>query len=76
MGPASFACMAFCLLLLADVDVYRCAGEVPALTNLIFKEAFVGLLHILRQVGEEYERGYAGARQLHAVLDLDVLTLV
>ena len=63
-------------LLLADVDVDRCAGEVPALTNLIFKEAFVGLLHILRQVGEEYERGYTCAGQLHAVFNLNVLTLV
>ena len=68
--------MAFRLLLLTDVDINRCAGEVPTLTNLILEEALVGLLHILRQVGEEYERGYTCAGQLHAVFNLNVLTLV
>ena len=64
------------MLLLTDVDVHRGTGEVPALADLVLEEALVGLLHILRQVGEEHERGYAGARELHAVLDLDVFTLV
>ena len=63
-------------LLLADIDVHRCTGEVPALAYLVLEEALVGFLHILRQVGKEHERGYAGAGELHAVLDLDVLTLV
>ena len=64
------------LLLLTDVDIYRSTREVPALADLVFQEALVGFLDILRQVGEEYERGHACARELHAVLDLDVLTLV
>ena len=63
-------------LFLSDIYVYGCASEVPALTNLILEEAFVGLLHILRQVGKEHERGHAGAGKLHTVLDLDILTLV
>ena len=63
-------------LLLTDVDVDWRTGEVPALADLVLEEALVGLLHILRQVGKEDERGYACAGQLHAVLDLDVLALV
>lgn len=63
-------------LFLSDIDVYRCAGEVPALAYLVLQEALVGLLDILGQICEEYERGYSCAGQLHAVLDLDVLALV
>ena len=75
MMPLSLFDISF-LLLLANVDIHRCAGEVPTFADLVLKETLIGLLYILRQVGEEYKRGYACARQLHAILDLDVLTLV
>ena len=63
------------LLLLTNKNVDGGAGEVPALTNLIFEEAFIGLLDVLRQVGIEDKAGNTGIRQLSTVLDLYVLTL-
>ena len=64
------------LLLLSYIYINRCAGKVPAFAYLVLEEALVGFLHILRQIGEEYERGHARVGQLHTVLDFDVLTLV
>ena len=64
------------MLLLSYIYINRCAGEVPALAYLVFEETLVGFLHILRQVGEEHERGHARVGQLHAILDFDVLALV
>lgn len=43
-------------LLLAHIKIYRSAGEVPLLANLVFQIASVRLLHPLRQVAEEHKR--------------------
>lgn len=42
-------------LFLSNIDVYRCAGEVPTLAYLVLQEALVGLLDILGQICEENE---------------------
>ena len=42
-------------LLLAYIDIDGSTRKVPALAYLVFEEALVGFLHILRQVGEEHE---------------------
>ena len=62
-------------LLLAYVDVNGRAREVPLLAHLVLQEAAVRLLDVLRQVGEEHERGYARVGQLRDILYLDVLAL-
>ena len=40
------------LLLLSDININRRTCKVPLLTHLVFKEAFIRLLHILRQIGK------------------------
>ena len=44
-------------------------------TNLVLKETLVRVAHILRQVGIEHKRRNVGVRNLHAILDFDVLAL-
>ena len=43
------------LLLLSDINIDRCTGQIPLLTHFIFQETFVRFLHILRQIGEIYK---------------------
>lgn len=42
-------------LLLSDINIDRCTGQIPLLTHFIFQETFVRFLHILRQIGEIYK---------------------
>ena len=60
---------------MSDKDVDGRTREVPAFANLVFKEATVGFLYILRQVGIEHEGWNLRVGQLGAVLDLDVFAL-
>ena len=43
------------LLLLSDINIDRCTGQVPLLTHFVFQETFVRFLHILRQIGEVHK---------------------
>ena len=51
------------------------ACEVPAFTYLVFKEALVRLLDILRKVGVKDEGGNLCIGDLRALLYLDIFTL-
>ena len=62
------------MLLLAEVYLDRHAGEVVLLADVVLKEAAVVLADILWQVAEECELR-SRCRQLHSVLDADILTL-
>ena len=48
--------------------------EVPFFAYLVLKEAAVRLLHPLRQVAEEYERGNHGILEHSDVFNLHKLT--
>ena len=61
-------------LFLPDIDLYRAAGQGETLAELVFEEALVGLLDVLREVAEEGE-GRETSRQLGDVLDLHVFAL-
>ena len=61
-------------LLLANEDVDGRTGEVPVRTDLILEEATIRLLDPLGEVREEGEAGHC-RRELHDVLDLDILAL-
>lgn len=48
-------CVICLTLLLTDEDVDGGSVEVPAFANLVFKEASIGLLYVLREVGVEHK---------------------
>ena len=62
-------------LFLSYKYVYRTAVHRPVVAYLVFKEAAIRLLDVLRQVGVEHEGWYLRVRQLRAILYLDVLAL-
>ena len=64
------------MLFLAHVYVDRGSREVPVFTNLVFEIAAVGLLDPLREIAEEYKRGYLRSLEHGDIFDLHVLALV
>ena len=61
-------------LFLSEVDLHRHSRKIPFFPHVVFEEAAVGLLDVLRQVDEERELGRR-RRQLGDVFDLDVFAL-
>ena len=60
--------------LLADENVDRAAGEVPALANLVFEETLVRVAYVLREIGVKHESRDLRVTNLGAILDFDVFS--
>ena len=61
-------------LLLAEVYLNWHSREIPMFAQVILQEATIVLADILRKVAEEYELR-SWCRELHRILDADILTL-
>ncbi len=61
-------------LFLPKIDRNRNPRKIPICAELVFDKAAVGLLDVLGEVDEQGELR-RGGRELHGVLDLDVLAL-
>ena len=64
----------FSSLFLPEVDLHRYPGEIPVVADVVFEEAAVRFLDVLRQVDEERELRRR-RRQLGYIFDLDVFAL-
>ena len=70
----SFIWFELLLLFLAEIYLQWHTREVPMLAQVVLQEATIVLANILRQVAEEYKLR-SRCRQLHRILDTDILTL-
>ena len=61
-------------LFLSQEHLHRASQEVKITSKLVFKESSVRLADILRKIAEE-DKLRSRCRQLHRILDADILTL-